>query len=1534
MRICVQVQDNRNCDRNINFFYTFSCVLNFYLPHKTYNNTEKDGNESDLEIIEEEDEFTSKIFNWYALFLKNFERQYPDAFDKVIKSIMSSESKLKRDRKDQLSKLLGFKPSIAHKLGATYLFENLNHINSDLRIEGIKYIQKDIDAIIRDDPDFVKDSIVNRLGDTHPQVVNATLDIPTDKLEELLNEIEVTNALVKICGKQTLAWKPVIKKAIEKFCSTKHLPFNQDVIIALLPYLFPFDKDSSEIAWEILTSVWGKKFKLTHKAIDLKETHKDNPTVINYAVFKAIFVDKIINFDDILDEDLLNKQNTTDICCFLLLKSCSFDRAAVEEVSGVLNLLLESVETRSIVIATDTVFSGEVVAKFVIESRKDNIVFEVIEYLFTRVIEDVNISQIPKPWCNVCKSSDMLLIRRLYEICITGCGIPTYGEHYVKLLQKLLDKFFKNRKEKFEFIANFACGHILYAADPKDVIGPELQLKSIKLLTNFIAIENNKSWLYESDVLVLMILFDLNNPITAIRQSAIDIVIQILQDKPDNKLVYIRLFEQILKHDQALLLDHQQIIQVLITILTQKDPQLKLFRRNCLLKLMGVLNSDATPTHIKSGFLKILANFDIPSAFPHIIPVLNPVEKTLRKENNPRLALDIYESNLLKSVYGLINEATITTFEKDEVWASIEFGLKEYRECILHEDQSYTSPAVLIMKQIEEDTFKKLPVNKRTDFVRLVGLAGAISNNPTISSVASRLMKKIHLAFGDFKPIFQRMIKVVDPAADSSKTKRNVSTSSISHELTETDDWRLGVTVLEYVQNKKKMDLDKTFVPILFELLDKCLRFEEQSCVEYTKQLILSSMWYYCKKFIKESDQEFVKALKTGFKVELIVQCIRGTQNPQTHHHALILLSHAAHMLPDQVLHHIMEIFTFMGSSVLRHDDAYSFQIITRIIETLIPILVKLDASKKVNELSEREMEQLQKRTVPVLRIFADVVLHVPEHRRLPLYKKLIETIGADQFLWVFVALLLEAHVTHFGDAKKKDDEPMSRTLADQEGPINRLDFGQNILLEFPPEVWLGNFIKLMLHIKSLPHLKDENSMDTDVDPADIFSVNGHTPNQVRHYKYVVITFTSNCLSSSRFIQHNSEATDSQVMGDKYKALIINILTYIQSISKITDEKTAKYWRVMLHHSYDLLDHTNNLLSAPMFLSVVRGLLKHTLQTVRRKSMELLNSKIQHHPEFLANVDRDTMLSLLDPLLDIIRTIEIKDQNLNEIAAQEIELNQQTALLSLKLLTRMLATENPEPFKPVLDTVTEYTCNSEISGNVMASIVLCLAELCSNLKAHALSSLRKFMPALIKVLKAQRKAETSELVLLSTVTAISKIVESLSLFLSPYVQKILYEYSILLAKWQNTSQEQSVVVAKLANIKKKIAGAIPPRVLIPAVSETHQMLLRKGKFDAIGPVMSVLADSFANVTTADFTALQQDLTTFFLAALQLRSDAVDSDIDLAIIDRAEDEVVKALVNLVLKLSETSFRPFYFKIYDWAIRTNVEGQKDRVITFYR
>lgn len=1497
-----------------------------------YKEPKKEKMKVDDDITMTDESFSFKILHWYSNFLKSIERKYPECFDKVVKNQLSLTDNIKNVRMNRgLIKVLAFNPAVSHQVGGAYLFENLNNVNPLLRAEAVEYIGKEFKRLKKESKEFVKDALLDRLHDYSKVVVTAVLNIPTADLNEVFDDADLTVALISMLEQEKCrpGWEPIIPIGIKKLCELDALPVNQGTILALTPYLFPFDETSAKLTWQILTSRWGKRFELT-KHLDLRESYSDNHGVLKQMVYNELFVKRSIKFD-FLDPLQLNKRNILEISMYLLLKSCSFETMPVQDFTDVLGLILEPIQGREIVPVTKgESFSEEMIPSFIKMSREDKIVFEVMEYIFSRMIEGMQIKILSKPWCDVCKDADTILIRRLYEIFITGCSLEGYSQNYSTLLQKLLDKSFSDAKEKFEFIVNFGCGHILYANDPNDVINPELQLKSLKLIYTFIEMQQNEKWLYDSDVIMLMIIFNLNNPISVIRSYTVEMIELLLKNKSNKNQIYVQLMKGLFEYREELVMDSEQISQVLDTLLTNSAD--KVFRKKCVEKLLGIVVKD-TPAHVSSELLKIMANINTVQAFAIIIPSFNMFELILKlNKDNLKFTLDIYESKIFRNICSRINSVTISTLTKQTVWDPMAFALREYRECIMEEDQTFRSPSVLIMKQLDEEVFKKVPEEKTRDLVHLIAAAGAFSNNPLISSAASKVMRKIHLNFTDFQPILEKMLNVADPAAATQK-KKTASISMISYQLTETDEWRLGVTMLEYVQNKKKMTVDNSFVSTLFQILNKCLRFEEQSYVEYPKQLVLSSLFYYCKKFVDDDDKDQLMNLKSIFDIELVVQCIRGTQNPQTHHHALILLSHAAYMLPEQVLHHTMEIFTFMGSSVLRHDDAYSFQIIIKIIETLIPILVKLD--RPVEEYSEKELQQLQKRVVPVLRIFADVVLHVPEHRRLPLYKKLMETIGPNQFLWTFLALLLETHVAHFNEGKEKEGKH-PKSLADREAPMNRLDFGQNLLLEFPPEISMETFIKLMAYIKTLPLQKDENAMDTNVDPSEIFSVSGHRPNQLRHYKYIIITFMNSFLASSRFIYHSRQATDIKTMEGHYKTYIINVLTFIQSISKITDEKTVKYYRVMLHHSYDLLDHTNNLLSAPMFLSVVRGLLKHTLQTVRRKSMELLNNKIQHNPEMFKDDHKTLTYSLLPALLDIVKTIDVTNEESNKLVAQDMELNQQTALLSLKLLAKMLAENEPDNFGSVLETVTEYTCKPNISSNVMASVVLTLAELCANMKAYALQYLHKFMPALIKVLKLQRKAETPELVLLSTVTSLAKIIESLPLFLSPYLQKILYEYAILLAKWQSFDQEcakVTAIVTKLMAVKKKIASSIPPRVLIPVANATYQLLLDKEKYDAIGPVMAVLAESFANITSSDFTALQQDLTAFFLAALQLRSDSVDKADD-STIDSAEDEVVNALVSLVLKLSETSFRPFYFKIYDWAIRTNVEEQRDRAITFYR
>lgn len=58
--------------------------------------------------------------------------------------------------------------------------------------------------------------------------------------------------------------------------------------------------------------------------------------------------------------------------------------------------------------------------------------------------------------------------------------------------------------------------------------------------------------------------------------------------------------------------------------------------------------------------------------------------------------------------------------------------------------------------------------------------------------------------------------------------------------------------------------------------------------------------------------------------------------NPQTSHQALLLLAQLGPLVPDQLVHNIMPIFTFMGANVLQRDDAYSLRVVERVRRNVV----------------------------------------------------------------------------------------------------------------------------------------------------------------------------------------------------------------------------------------------------------------------------------------------------------------------------------------------------------------------------------------------------------------------------------------------------------------------------------------------------------------------------------------------------------------------------------------------------------------------
>ena len=70
------------------------------------------------------------------------------------------------------------------------------------------------------------------------------------------------------------------------------------------------------------------------------------------------------------------------------------------------------------------------------------------------------------------------------------------------------------------------------------------------------------------------------------------------------------------------------------------------------------------------------------------------------------------------------------------------------------------------------------------------------------------------------------------------------------------------------------------------------------------------------------------------------------------------------------------------------------------------------------------------------MQVFVDAFPHIPQHRRLPLFDKLITTLGSDRFLWLMMLLLVNGHVIR---RERKTSE------GDKVSPIN---YGRDLFVK------------------------------------------------------------------------------------------------------------------------------------------------------------------------------------------------------------------------------------------------------------------------------------------------------------------------------------------------------------------------------------------------------------------------------------------------------------------------------------------------------
>jgi len=187
----------------------------------------------------------------------------------------------------------------------------------------------------------------------------------------------------------------------------------------------------------------------------------------------------------------------------------------------------------------------------------------------------------------------------------------------------------------------------------------------------------------------------------------------------------------------------------------------------------------------------------------------------------------------------------------------------------------------------------------------------------------------------------------------------------------------------------------------LFHALSELQHFRalSDSSLVYIQGLVVGSLLSVVERL---ADANNVPADNSIIRVDLLVDCIRSTPSPQVYNTALLLVSSLVSWVPELVLHSVMPIFTFMGSTILRQSDDYSAHVVDQTISRIVPALAE--------SLRKHGRGTANKGTSELLSSFATTYEHVPSHRRLALFEHLVKAIGAVEALPALVAMLIHKY--------------------------------------------------------------------------------------------------------------------------------------------------------------------------------------------------------------------------------------------------------------------------------------------------------------------------------------------------------------------------------------------------------------------------------------------------------------------------------------------------------------------------------------------
>eukprot|EP00795_Rhopilema_esculentum_P004548 gene4548-20800_t len=1123
---------------------------------------------------------------------------------------------------------------------------------------------------------------------------------------------------------------------------------------------------------------------------------------------------------------------------------------------------------------------------------------------------------------------------KIFEMLASASGKEKKRRPYVLVFRSLLQEFLKLHFPSPKALLKFLCQIFMIPKSLSWLVDRNCVLDRVEVIVCALHIfkvcmetlEQDIESMFSFDSQVLPTLLSLlHHPLKVVREAAIG-CIQALNDndriKLDDGLKYLLKFT--VGNDTEIVEDSQQICHVvekLFKPLSSSSTDVEMLEPKELedMRLLTKYFSSFiwhSNVHLQLGIATITSSVIFQEFLLHLTPVVGELIKVAQTKG-----LTEYELQLLRILLRKFTPAVVDVFEKFPA------SLRVFKTALT---LGSACPGTILtiqeecLKQVTVPLFEAITSSKIQNEIFETLLTSFVNSSSTsVSKVIQAKLVELPISAEDIADQITGFKEHLQGPQPSKSKKARRTTKSFTNEddssLTDSPHWNKVVILLEVIQLKSNLEFNEKLVVSIFEMLSLCLEVNttSQPSIEYMKQLLLGAICRGVEQIIESGSRDILHQDK--FSVAKIIECFRTSENPQTHHQALLVLGKAASLFPDLVLHNVMSIFTFMGANVLRQDDSYSFEIIKRTIDSVIPTLVSTDedvssSSKDVYKPKVNDIVKL------VVRVFVDAVPYIPEHRRIILLHHLTHVLGSERHLYVVVAILLEKM---FLKAEKQSDSEQTT----EEMSLSP-EFCFLLVKNFSLQEQAVTIANLIEFLSSLPDDQQQESQSRRVtrgvqqkteELVPLFDTKKHTTQEIRQYKNHCLELVSQMLSSRDFDITVTRHLTLPILKELYLRLVEEILQFVCAISikaeNDTKSSSTKYWKAMMLKGSELVQKVYRLLEFDIFAHVTSLLMQNENPAIRKKAIELTAEHLKEAKE----LSRHQKMALIDIATSLV--------NLANTDSPELPAIKHAALQVLRLIVQLLGKEFAEELRCAVPVTIAVILASDGNPQITASAFACIGELSSCLSFEFIEFLPKLMPPLLQLLTKGKDS-----LLLNAFTALQKILESLSKFMSPYLGEIL---SLITKAGPDDNEQVSKsstkkqIRSKIALISQTVSTSVTPRVLLPALDACFDQVAQSDEH-SLSLLMDIAQDAIESMPRDRIKTHHLKLLAFFLKALDVRrllSRKPEKQINIE-----EEKIITAFCSLVMRLSENIFRPMFLKIFSWA--TADEENLTRLITFYR